>query len=406
MTQLRVAVVGSGPAGAYAVQELCDGPRALNVVVDVYEQLPVPYGLVRYGVAPDHPRIKSIVTSLGAVFDAEQVRFVGNVCVGVDVTLDDLRHHYDAVVFASGLGADRQLGIPGESLPGVCSAREFVGWYSGHPDSKVDSFALSAANAVIVGVGNVALDVARMLCRMLCRTPDELRRTDVPQHVVDVLAQSAIRDICVIGRRGAADARFSNKELGELRGLTDTEIVVDPSELPPLDTRFQEPLAGRIVATLRGYVDEPVHGGRRRLRLAFGRTPLEVLGEHEATALRTCRVAPGGTETEDILPAQFVVRSAGYRGLPFAGLPFDEASGTIPNQDGRVLGLTDQGGAVYVAGWIKRGPNGVIGANKRCAVETVAALLTDQNAPDVSCGRAERQTTTSSKRSARRTPRW
>jgi ferredoxin--NADP+ reductase len=375
VTTLRVAVVGSGPAGAYVAQALCDGPYGQDVSVDVFEQLPVPYGLVRCGVAPDHERIKSIANSLASIFERGQVRFVGNVRVGTDVVLEDLRRHYDAVVIAAGVEADRALGIPGESLAGVRSAREFVAWYNGHPDSGIDAFALRAEDAVIVGLGNVALDVARMLCR----TPDELRRTDVPEHVIGVLAESTIRSITVIGRGRAVDARFTNKELAELRRLSDTEIVVDPAELPDLDAALPNALSERLMATVRGYVDEPVHGSRRRLRFAFGRTPLEVVGEEAVTGLRAGRrISSDPAAAEEVLPAQFLVRSIGYRGEPFPGLPFDEDLATIPNRNGRVSGLSASGGAVYVAGWIKRGPSGVIGTNKRCAADTVASLIADQ----------------------------
>jgi ferredoxin--NADP+ reductase len=372
---LRVAVVGSGPSGAFVAQELGDvvGLAPSRITVDVYEQLPVPYGLVRYGVAPDHEKIKAFAGSLADIFACRNVRFVGNVRLGVNVSLAELRHHYDAVVIASGAGGDRRLGIPGEDLAGVWSATDFVAWYSGHPDTAVDRFALTAERAVVVGLGNVALDVARMLCR----TPDELRRTDVPQHVVDVLAASTIEEITVVGRRAAEYAKFSNKELSELRDLSDTTVLVDPSELPADDTDLA-PLVRRMVAVLRGYVDTPVRGNRRTLRFAFSRTPMEIVGPDVATGLTVRRSGDGGSDDVEVIPAEFVVRSVGSRGLAVADLPFDPTTGTVPNEAGRVLDGTRPVRGTYVAGWIKRGPSGVIGTNRRCAAETVASVLADQ----------------------------
>jgi ferredoxin/flavodoxin---NADP+ reductase len=372
---LRVAVVGSGPSGAFVAQELGDviAVDPAQVTVDVYEQLPVPYGLVRYGVAPDHQKIKAFTGSLAEIFARPNVRFIGNVRLGAEVSLAELRRHYDAVVIAGGAGGDRQLGIPGEDLAGVCSATDFVAWYSGHPDTAVDRFALTAKRAMVIGLGNVALDVARMLCR----TPDELSRTDVPQHVLDVLAASTIEQITVVGRRGAEDAKFSNKELGELRGLSDTTILVDPSELPADDTDLA-PLVRRMVAVLRGYVDEPVRGRRRTLRFAFSRAPIEIVGPDVAAGLRVRRSGDGGSGDVELIPAEFVVRSVGSRGLAVADLPFDPTTGTVPNEAGRVLDGTRPVRGTYVAGWIKRGPSGVIGTNRRCAAETVASMLADQ----------------------------
>jgi ferredoxin--NADP+ reductase len=371
---LRVAVVGSGPSGAFVAQELADvlDPGPSGVTVDVYEQLPVPYGLVRYGVAPDHEKIKAFAGSLAEIFARPNVCFIGNVRLGVDVSLAELRRHYDAVVIASGAGGDRRLGIPGEDLAGVCSATDFVAWYSGHPDTDADRFALTANRAVVVGLGNVALDVARMLCR----TPDELRRTDVPEHVVDVLAASTIEEITVVGRRRAEYAKFSNKELGQLRGLSDTTVLVDPTELPADDTDLA-PLVRRMVAVLRGYVDMPVRGSRRTLRFAFSRAPIEIVGADAAAGLRVRR-CDGGSGDMEVIPAEFVVRSVGSRGLAVADLPFDPTTGTVPNEAGRVLEGTRLVRGTYVAGWIKRGPSGVIGTNRRCAAETVASVLADQ----------------------------
>lgn len=375
---LRVAVVGSGPSGAYTAQELSESDD-LVAAVDVYERLPVPFGLVRYGVAPDHQKIKSIVQSFAEIFAHPKVRFLGNVQVGVDVTLDELRRHYDAVVVACGASADRRLSIPGEDLPGVCSATDFVSWYSGHPDAAVDRFALTAETAVVIGLGNVALDVARMLCR----TPDELRRTDVPEHVVDVLEASTVREIVILGRRGAADAKFSNKELGELRELSDTNVLVDPDDLTDGGdgaARAQDsPLTRRMLATLRGYADAGPRSCRRTVRFAFSRTPVAFVGESAVRGLTVMHQPPGRTPVEEVIPAEFFVRSVGYRGLGLPGLPFDPVTCTIPHVDGRVAEPTEQAAGVYVAGWIKRGPSGVIGTNKQDAAATAAAITADRS---------------------------
>lgn len=377
---LRVAVVGSGPSGAYAAQELSESDD-LVASVDVYEQLPVPFGLVRYGVAPDHQKIKSIVRSFAEIFAHPRVRFLGNVQVGRDVTLDELRRHYDAVVVACGASADRRLSIPGEDLPGVCSATDFVSWYSGHPDAAVDRFALTAERAVVIGVGNVALDVARMLCR----TPDELRRTDVPEHVVEVLAASTVREIVIVGRRGAADAKFSNKELGELRQLSDTNVLADPADLADLPDdagggahAAVAPLTRRMLATLRGYADTVPRPSRRTVRFAFSRTPVAFEGETAVRGLRVVHQGPGRAPVEEVIPAEFCVRSVGYRGLGLPGLPFDPLTGTIPHVDGKVAEATERAAGIYVTGWIKRGPSGVIGTNKQDAAATVAAITADR----------------------------
>ncbi|MFD8818662.1 FAD-dependent oxidoreductase, partial [Streptomyces sp. NPDC059627] len=372
---LRVAVVGSGPSGAYTAQELSEA-GGLCAAVDVYERLPVPFGLVRYGVAPDHQRIKSIVGSFAEIFAHPRVRVLGNVEVGTDVTLDELRRHYDAVVVACGASADRRLSVPGEDLPGVCSATDFVAWYSGHPDAAVDRFALTAERAVVIGLGNVALDVARMLCR----TADELRRTDVPEHVVDVLAASTVREIVIVGRRGAAGARFGNKELAELGRLSDTNVLVDPDDLSDGDDAHLQdtPLTRRMLATLRGYADSVPRPSRRTVRFAFSRTPSAFVGDDAARGLRVVHRRPARASVEEVIPAEFFVRSIGYRGLGLPGLPCDPLTGTVPHVDGRAAEATGQAAGVYVAGWVKRGPSGVIGTNKQDAAATAAAILADR----------------------------
>lgn len=377
---MRVAVVGSGPAGIYAAQALSGHG---DVSVDVLDRLPCPYGLVRYGVAPDHPKIKSIATALGKVLQDATVRFLGNVAVGTDITLEELHRHYDAVLVASGAAVDRRLGVPGEDLAGSVSATDFVAWYSGHPDAAADAFTLDAESVAVVGVGNVALDVVRMLAK----TAAELRATDLPDHVLRALERSRVRDVHLIGRRGPAQAKFTTKELRELGELANADVLVDPAELE-LDEASREivaaePAVRRNLEVLREWAERPPAGRPRRVHVRFLLQPVEVLGLAHVTGLRVERTRLDGSGTAagtgelSVIEAGMVVRSVGYRGLAFPGLPFDPATGTVPNVAGRVVrdGATVPG--TYVAGWIKRGPTGVIGTNKHDAHETVAALLAD-----------------------------
>lgn len=378
---LRVAVIGSGPAGIYAAQALAaaDGVGA----VDVLDRLPAPYGLVRYGVAPDHLKIKSTMRALQGVLEHPAVRFLGNVELGRDVTVADLHDHYDAVIVACGAAVDRRLGVPGEELPGSFSATEFVSWYSGHPDAEVDRFALEATSVVVVGVGNVAVDVARLLAK----TAEELRSTDLPDHVLDVLSASRVTDIHMLGRRGPAQATFTSKELTELGELANADVIVDPAELV-LDEASEAAMAAspsvrRNVATLQQWAEREPAGRPRRLHLRFLTRPTALLGESRVEAVQVERTAldgtgrAGGTGELSEIPAQLVLRSVGYRGVPLPGLPFDEGSGTMPHEAGRVFNGGGPLPRTYVAGWIKRGPSGVIGTNKKDAVETVASLLAD-----------------------------
>jgi ferredoxin--NADP+ reductase len=380
---LRVAVIGSGPAGVYAAGALTEHD---DVLVDVIERLPCPFGLVRYGVAPDHPKIASISLALAKILQHPAVRFLGNVEVGAQITLEDLHRHYDAVLFASGASIDRRLAIPGEDLPGSFSATDFVAWYAGHPDAPVNRFTLDARTAAVVGAGNVALDVARMLAK----SADELRSTDVPDHVLRALRASRAEDIYVLARRGPAQAKFTTKELRELGELANADVLVDPAELE-LDDASREkvahdPVVRRNLDVLRAWAARPPTGRPRRIHVRFFLRPVEVLGDVHVTALRLerTRLDPGGNATGTgemcTLDAQMVLRSVGYRGLPVADLPFDVQAGVVPNAAGRVL----RGGVPvpgeYVAGWIKRGPTGVIGSNKRDARETVTSLLADASA--------------------------
>ncbi|CAL9591254.1 NADPH-ferredoxin reductase FprA [Streptomyces sp. enrichment culture] len=397
---LRVAVVGSGPSGCYVAQSLVQQER--EAYVDVLDRLPCPYGLVRYGVAPDHEKIKSLQNTLRAVLEHDRVRFLGGVEVGPrGVPAARLRELYHAVVYCVGAATDRRLGIPGEDLPGSWSATEFVSWYSAHPDAPElsappgrgavpagDGFLRHVRSAVVVGVGNVAVDVTRMLAR----GPAELSGTDMPQAALTALSAGRVTDIRMVGRRGPSQARFTTKELRELGALPDTDVVVDPAELA-LDPSYADPtgLPGtqrRNVEVLRGWAEAPASGGARRIGLRFFLRPVALLADAAGRvgAVRFERTAPdghggvAGTGRYEDVEAQLVLRSVGYRGVPLEGLPFDAARGTVPHLAGRVLRAGAVAPGEYVAGWIKRGPTGVIGTNRPCAKETVASLLADASA--------------------------
>ncbi|NBE55296.1 FAD-dependent oxidoreductase [Streptomyces boluensis] len=396
---LHVAVVGSGPSGVYTAQTLVShapdrahpgaaGPEEVgpqDIRVDVLDRLPCPYGLVRYGVAPDHEKIKSLQNNLRTVLDDPRVRFLGGVQVGADgVRPDQLLELYDAVVYCVGAATDRHLGIPGEDLPGSWSATEFVSWYSAHPDAVEDTFVRDVRSAVVIGVGNVAVDV----CRILARGADDLRPTDIPQGALDALARSTVRDVHMVGRRGPSQAKFTTKELRELATLREAEVAVDAEELA-LDPDWADPSSlpapnRRNVDVLHSWAELPPQGHARRIHLRFFLRPCELLDVGgRVGGVRFERTLPDGRggvhgtgEFEDI-EAQLVLRSVGYRGVPLDGLPFDTASGTVPNAAGRVLRDGRVAPGEYVAGWIKRGPTGVIGTNRPCAKETVNSLLED-----------------------------
>ncbi len=379
---LRIAVVGSGPSGCYTAQTLVQlDPEAR---VDVLDRLPCPYGLVRYGVAPDHEKIKSLQGSLRSVLEHERVRFLGGVRVGGPggLPVERLRELYHAVVYCVGAATDRHLGIPGEELPGSWSATDFVAWYSAHPDAADAGFLRGVRSAVVIGVGNVAVDVTRMLVR----GAEELRPTDIPQGALDALAASGVTDVQMVGRRGPAQARFTTKELRELGGLPHTEVSVDPGDLTldPADAAALPTVQRRNLEVLRGWAGRPSSRAVRRIRLRFFLRPVERRAERGGVGgVRFERTAPDGrggvtgTGRFEEVPAQLVLRSVGYRGVPLDGLPFDAPSGTVPNAAGRVLrdGVPSPG--EYVAGWIKRGPTGVIGTNRPCAKETATSLLAD-----------------------------
>jgi ferredoxin--NADP+ reductase len=378
--QVRVAVIGSGPSGLYAADELSQHD---GVSVDVLDRLLCPYGLLRYGVAPDHLKMKSLEITLRKILERPEVRFLGGVELGKDVSATELQEHYDAVVYATGSAVDRRLNIPGEDLPGSFSATEFVAWYCGHPDSEVDKFTLDARQAVVVGVGNVAVDVARVLAK----TAEELHVTDMPDHVLDVLDASAITDIHMVGRRGPAQAKFTTKELRELGELANADVIVDPEELV-LDAAGErvvetDKTVRRNLEVLREWSQRTPEGRPRRLHLRFLHSPVAVIGNGRVEGVELERneldgdggVTPTGRKA--VIEAGLLLRSVGYRGLPLPDVPFDERSGTIPHAEGRV----QRDGAVapgeYVVGWIKRGPSGVIGTNKGDAKETVSRLLDD-----------------------------
>jgi ferredoxin--NADP+ reductase len=380
-----VAVVGAGPAGIYAADALTR-QNAVPVAVDLIDRLPTPFGLVRHGIAPDHPKMRAIRDTLHRTLDDPLVRFVGNVDVGVDISLADLRAHVDAVIYTYGASVDRHLGIEGEELPGSLAATELVAWYTGHPDAdreRVEAALAGVRSVVVVGVGNVALDVARVLAR----TAEELEPTDMPQHVLDVLSAMPVEEVTVIGRRGPAQATFTTQELRELDELDRATVLVDAADLA-LDPGSEERAAAdrnvsRNLAVLRGWTDHGPEAGRTRLRVRFFRRPARLLGTDRVTGVEVERTAVDGdgramgTGELEVLPADLVVRSVGYRGIPLPGLPVDERSGTVPNDAGRVLRDGRPSRGEYVAGWIKRGPSGVVGHNKHDARETVAGLLAD-----------------------------
>jgi ferredoxin/flavodoxin---NADP+ reductase len=387
---LRVAVVGSGPAAFYAAGALlaADSPAE----VDMIERLPTPWGLVRLGVAPDHPNIKSVSRAFEKIAQRSGFRFFGNVEVGRHVTADELTRLYDAVVYAVGAQTDRRLGIPGEDLTGSWAATELVAWYNGHPDYQALEFDLSHERAVVIGNGNVALDVARMLAL----TQGELAPTDTTDQAIEAILGSGIREILVLGRRGPVQAAWTPVELGELGELAGADVVVDPADLQLDDASAAELEAApgtvkRNVEILRGYAARSPAGKPRTIRLRFCVSPIALHGDGHVEAIEVVRnrlepdasgrVRAVPTDEREQLACGVVFRSVGYHGVQLAGVPFDESAGTMPNADGRVLDeVGDPIPGVYCAGWIKRGPTGVIGTNKKDATETVERLLEDAHA--------------------------
>ncbi|PPG36037.1 pyridine nucleotide-disulfide oxidoreductase [Pseudoclavibacter sp. RFBG4] len=389
MTTLRLAIVGAGPAGIYAADILQKMERQFDLSIDLFDKLPAPYGLVRYGVAPDHPRIKGIINALREVLESGVMRVFGGVEFGKDITLDDLKQHYHAVIFSTGAIRDASLDIPGIEAHGSFGAADFVNWYDGHPDVP-RTWPLEAREIAVIGNGNVALDVARMLAKH----PKDLLSTEVPQNVVDGLEASPVTDVHVFGRRGPAQVKFTPLELRELGEIPDVDIIVDegdfdrdPAAAELAKTNKQLMVIGRIMGKWRG---ERELTASRRLHLHFYSKPDAVLTEEgpEGERVRAIRIertepdAEGGVRgTGEFIehPVQAVYRAIGYFGSPLPGVPFDEHHGVIPNHEGQVWDDDNQQvNGMYATGWIKRGPIGLIGHTKSDALETVTHLVADQ----------------------------
>lgn len=391
MRPYHVAIVGSGPSGFFAAASLLkfadardDASQTPDVRIDMLEMLPTPWGLVRSGVAPDHPKIKSISAQFEKTSADPRFRFFGNVAVGEHVQAAELGERYDAVIYAVGAQSDRPLGIPGEELPGSVAAVDFVGWYNAHPHFGEMAPNLSTGRAVVVGNGNVALDVARILVT----DPEALARTDIADHALDALHHRGVEEVLIIGRRGPLQAPFTTlelRELGDLDGLADVDVILDPADFADITDEDLE-AAGKTVRNnikvLRGYAERPPRGASRRIVFRFRTSPIEIKGEGKVEAIvlgrnelvtDSGRVVAKDTGEREEVPAQLVVRAVGYRGVPTPGLPFDDRSGTIPHTSGRIEASRNE----YVVGWIKRGPTGVIGSNKSDSQETVDTLIAD-----------------------------
>jgi ferredoxin/flavodoxin---NADP+ reductase len=384
---LQVAVVGSGPSGFYAAEALLKSDRTVRV--DLIERLPAPFGLVRYGVAPDHPKLKEAILAYQGIARLPRFALLANVTVGRDVTVQELLAHYHAVLLAYGAETDRRLGVPGEDLAGSHTATEFVAWYNGHPEYRDRHFDLSADVAAIVGQGNVAADV----CRILAKSVDELRGTDISEHALDALAASRVREIHVIGRRGPAQAKFTNKELKELGELANCTAEVDPGALE-LNAESRAELEAKTsfisaknVEILRDFSSRPRGGKPRRLILHFLKSPAKLVGAGRLQEVVLERNRLEGAPFEQVarstgvtesLACGLLFRSIGYGGTPIRGVPFDAKRGTIPTRWGRVVDGADASiPGLYAAGWIKRGPTGIIGTNRADSVASVKSLLAD-----------------------------
>src|SRR6201987_5269528 len=385
MRPYHVAIVGSGPSGFFAAASLlkaADSAEDVDARVDMLEMLPTPWGLVRSGVAPNHPKIKSISKQFEKTADDPRFRFFGNVVVGEHVESSELAEHYDAVIYAVGAQSDRALNISGENLPGSIAAVDFVGWYNAHPNFEHATPDLSGARAVVVGNGNVALDVARILVT----DPDALAATDIADHALESLRPCGVEEVVIIGRRGPLQSAFTTLETRELADLEGVDVIIDPAHLEGITDEDLE-AAGKVckqnIKVLRGYAGQEPRAGHRRMVFRFLTSPIELKGEERVERIVLGRnelvtdehgwVSAKDTGDREELPVQLVVRSVGYRGLPTPGLPFDDRSATIPHPDGRVEGRRNED----VVGWIKRGPSGVIGPNKKDSQETVDTLIAD-----------------------------
>jgi ferredoxin/flavodoxin---NADP+ reductase len=389
---LRVAIIGAGPTGFYAAEQLLRQP-GLVAQVDLIDRLPTPFGLVRGGVAPDHQKIKAVTAAFDKTAALPDFRFFGGVELGKHVSVEDLRGHYHQIVYATGAQTDRRMEIPGEDLKRSHPATEFVAWYNGHPDYRDCQFDLSQERAAVVGVGNVAIDVARILCR----TPEELEQTDIADYALEALRRSRVREVYLLGRRGPAQAAFTNPEIKELGDLADADIVTIPSEVA-LDELSRAALehspdraTAKKVEILQSYAARRPLGKRRRLIVRFLVSPVELIGNDasEVVGMRLVKnrlsATPTGTlqakptQVFEELPVELVFRSVGYRGVPLPGVPFNDDWAVVLNDKGRVLDPGSKQPLIgeYTAGWIKRGPTGVIGTNKSDAAETVASMLED-----------------------------
>jgi ferredoxin/flavodoxin---NADP+ reductase len=395
---LVVAIIGAGPSGIYAAEALSQ-QTDIDVEIAVIDRLPVPFGLVRYGVAPDHHSIRSIRNTLERTLEKSSVRFYGDVTIGADLSIAELRESVDAVIYAYGAGTDRRLEIPGEHLQGSFAAAELVAWYCGNPDvhpdteqppssdhlmaAEVDELITGARRAVVVGVGNVALDVARILIKSV----DQLTDTDMAEEVLESLSRKSVTDVHVLGRRGPAYTSFTTKELRELGEIDDVDVIVDPADLqldPSSEAAVQQSkIAARNMVVFQDWASRPLSGASKRISFHFWTRPTMIIGDDRVTAVEIERtmidsagyvVGAGGRNT---LAADLVVRSVGYRGLPLIGVPFDEKTGRVPHAEGRVIRDGGFSPDEFVTGWIKRGPTGVIGTNKSDAVETVTSLMAD-----------------------------
>ena len=388
---LRVAIIGAGPSGFYAADQILKDPET-HAQVDLFDRLPTPYGLVRGGVAPDHPKIKSVTRVYERTAAKEGFRFFGNVEVGRDLGIEDFEHHYHAILYTFGAEADRELGIPGENLPGSFAATAFVGWYNAHPDYADRNFNLDKVKrAVVIGNGNVAMDVSRMLAL----DDAELRRTDIADHAIDVLDASGIEEVVVLGRRGPAQAAFTNPEIKEIGELEEADVIVDPADvqLDPesqawIESEAADKTARVNVEILQDYANRTPEGKPKQIHLRFLASPIEIRGGDRVESIIIGRnelvMEEGSLKARDTgereeLECELILRSVGYTGVPVPGVPFDLKRGTILNDQGRVLEAPGEGHRTghYTAGWIKRGPSGVIGTNKKDAKETVDRLLAD-----------------------------
>ncbi len=391
---LRIAIIGSGPAGFYAADHLLK-KQDLTVTVDMYDRLPTPYGLVRFGVAPDHEKIKNVTRVFDKVAAKDAFRFFGNVDIGEHVTLDDLKQYYHQICFSTRAQTDKQMGIPGEDLAGSHAATEFVAWYNGHPDFRDCEFDLTSERVAVVGVGNVAVDVARILCR----TTEELATTDIADYALEALRSSKVKEVYMLGRRGPAQAAFTNVEVRELGEMPGADIAVLPEEAR-LDALSQKHLdaaddrtLNKKVEIIQSFLDQPVQNKPRKLTIRFLVSPVELIGNADGrvSAMRLVKnalhetedgsIRPQATEQVEELPVDMVFRSVGYRGVPIPNLPFHDKWATVPNDKGRVTTMENKPvRGMYVTGWIKRGPTGIIGTNKPDAAETVKTLLADAGA--------------------------